>query len=225
MKTIKLYLEDAYQTECEASVLEVKKDEEGRQVVILDQTVFYAMGGGQPGDKGTISGPSGAENVVDTRYADSKKVLIHHFMESETALKAGDKVTCQIDWGYRYKNMRLHSLLHIAGMAFEEMVGPQKSIGSNISDRGRMDYEFFGQIDLNMLTREVQRLIDGDHEIKTYGEEGNEEHRIWEMDPLGTMSCGGTHPKSSSEIGKIRLKRKGLSSQGQRIYCELVEEH
>ncbi|MDF2379054.1 MAG: alanyl-tRNA editing protein [Candidatus Gracilibacteria bacterium] len=223
MKTHKLYLEDSYQKMCEAIVLEVKKDQEGRQIIILDQTLFYAMSGGQPGDKGIMTGSSGEEQVVDTRYASGEKVLIHHFMSEDTQFKIGDTVTCQINWDYRYKNMRLHSLLHLAGMAFEKMVGPQKCIGSNISDRGRMDYEFFEKIDLDILAREVQGLIDGDHEIRTYGEDGNEVRRVWEMKPLGTMPCGGTHPKSSGEIREFKLKRKGLSSQGQRIYCELID--
>ncbi len=225
MKTTKLFTEDAYQTTCTAKVVEVKTDEEGRQIVILDQTVFYALSGGQPGDTGTITGPYGAEKVIDTRYASDEKVLIYHYVESPTQLQVGDEVSCEINWERRHRLMRLHSLLHIAGMVFEEMYGKQECVGSNMNvEKGRFDYKFFDQIDIEQLTSRTQQLIDEGREITTRGEEGNEVRRIWNMEPLGDMPCGGTHPRSSSEIGKIRLKRKGLSSQGQRIYCMLEDE-
>jgi alanyl-tRNA synthetase len=223
MKTLKIFSEDAYQKECEATVLEIKKDDEGRQIVVLDQTVFYAMSGGQPGDTGTITGPEGVEQVIDTRYASDEKVLIYHYVSEDTKLKVGDKVQCQIDWERRYRLMRLHSLVHIAGLLFEKKYGKTEVFGSNISDKGRIDYKYFDPIDFEWLSVETQRYIDEGHEIKTRGEDGNEVRRIWEMADLEPMPCGGTHPKNSSEIGKIRLKRKGLGSQGQRIYCMLEE--
>ncbi len=223
MKTIKLFTQDAYQKECEATVIEVRKDDEGRQIIILDQTVFYAMSGGQPGDLGVITGPEGAEQVIDTRYAANEKVLIYHYLAEETKLKVGDKVQCQIDWDRRYRLMKLHSLVHIAGLVFEKRYGKTECVGSNISDKGRIDYKFFDSIDIEWLTNETQKMIDESHDITTRGEERNEVRRIWEMSDLEPMPCGGTHPKNSSEIGKIRLKRKGLSSQGQRIYCMLED--
>ncbi len=220
MKTQKLFTEDAYQKECDATVVDILPDEEGiKRIVVLDQTVFYALSGGQPGDTGMIN----EERVIDTRYANDEKLLIYHYLEEPTQLKNGDQVHCQINWDRRYRNMRLHSLVHIAGLLFTEKYGEQKCIGSNISDKGRIDYEFHDPIDFDWLNQETQRLIDEDHEITTSGDPDDEVLRIWEMEPLGTMPCGGTHPAKSGEIGKIRLKRKGLSSQGQRIYCMLEE--
>lgn len=224
MSTIKLFNNDPYLKNCEATILEILPDQEGiNRIIVLDQTVFYAMSGGQPGDRGAIIASGGTEEVLDTRYADPEKTIIHHFMATETRLQVGEKVNCMIDWDFRYRNMRLHSLIHIVGMAFEEMVGEQKCIGSNISDRGRIDYEYFGSIDLNMLTQEVRRLIEGRHDIHCTGDPGDEVKRIWFMEPLGEMACGGTHPKNSSEIGDMDIKVKSLGKQGQRIYCELLE--
>jgi alanyl-tRNA synthetase len=221
MKTIKIFTQDSYQKECEAIVLDLKKDEEGRQIIVLDQTVFYAMSGGQPGDIGIITGPSGEEQVIDTRYASNDKVLIYHYLAEDTKLQVGDKVHCQIDWDRRYRLMKLHSLTHIAGLLFEKKYGKHEIFGSNMSDKGRIDYKYFDPIDFEWLNQETQRVIDEAHDINTRGEEGNEVRRIWEMEDLEPMPCGGTHVKNSSEIGKIRLKRKGLGSQGQRIYCML----
>jgi len=225
MKTIKLFNEDPFQQECDATVVELLNDEEGRHIVVLDQTVFYALSGGQPGDTGIITGPAGEEKVVDTRYANDEKLLIYHYLENPSQLKEGNKVHCKIDWERRYRHMRLHSLIHITAMIFEQKYGEQKCIGSYMADKGRIDYEFFDEIDFDWLNAEVQKMIDEGHDISSYvdPEDENGVRCIWEMQPLGTMPCGGTHVKNSSEIGKIHLKRKGLSSQGQRIYCQLVE--
>ena len=176
------------------------------------------MGGGQPGDTGTIGG----EGVIDTRYGDSEKTIVHHLLQHPTNLKMGQRVQCQIDWERRYRHMRLHSLIHIVGMLFEQKYGEPKCIGSNISDKGRIDYEYFHPIDLEWLQKGTEKLISEDHEIQTYGYSDDDERRIWEMQPLGTMFCGGTHVRTSTEIGKIALKRKSLGKQGQRIYAEIV---
>lgn len=220
MPTKKLFTENAYQKECSSRVLEVRNDDAGvSRIVILDQTVFYAMSGGQPGDTGVLKGPNGEEKIVDTRYLDEEKTLIGHILEGPTHLKQGDSVQAIIDWDRRYRHMRLHSLVHIAGLLFEKQYGHQKCIGSNIADKGRIDYAFFGNVDIERLQKEAERLIAEGHEISTHGDSDDEAKRIWEMESLGTMPCGGTHVKNSREIGKIELKRKSLGKQGQRIYC------
>lgn len=216
----KIFSENAYQKECSARVVEVRNDEGGvPRIVILDQTVFYAMSGGQPGDTGVLKGSNDEEKVVDTQYMDESKTVIGHFMEAPTALKPGDTIQTVIDWDRRYRHMRLHSLVHIAGLLFEKQYGHQKCIGSNIADNGRIDYEFFEKIDIERLQKEAERLTAEGHEISTHGDSNDEAKRIWEMESLGTMPCGGTHVKNSREIGKIELKRKSLGKQGQRIYC------
>jgi Ser-tRNA(Ala) deacylase AlaX len=223
MSTKKLFSENAYQKDGEATVVTVQNDETGvPRIVILDQTVFYAMSGGQPGDTGTIKGPEGEKKVIDTRYLNEGKILVGHYLEEQSRLKPGDKVQLVIDWDRRYRHMRLHSLVHIAGLLFEQHYGHQKCIGSNIADKGRIDYEFFNPIDIEKIQKTAQQLIEEGHEIKTYGDSHDESKRIWEMQGLGTMPCGGTHVKNSREIGKISLKRKSLGKQGQRIYCEIL---
>jgi Ser-tRNA(Ala) deacylase AlaX len=232
MKTKKLYSEDAYQQECDSVVVEVMdipkefldENEDGQnRILVLDKTVFYALSGGQPGDTGQLTHNGQAEAVVDTRYKSDKKLIIYHYLESPTTLKPGDTVHCKIDWDRRYRFMRLHSFVHISSMVFDEMYGKQEFFGSNISDRGRYDAPFFDEIDIETLTLKTQKLIDEDHTITTSGDPENEVKRVWHMDPLGDMPCGGTHPRSSGEIGKIRHKRKNLSGQGQRVYCILED--
>ncbi|GEM_PF-2237971 len=223
MSTKKIFVDAAYQKDCEATVVEIRNDEAGiPRIVILDQTVFYAMSGGQPGDTGFVTGPHGEERVSDTRYVDNEKKVIGHFMDGTTKLKVGDRITGKIDWGRRYRHMQLHSLVHISALLFDQQCGLQKCIGSNIADKGRIDYEYFGEINVEALQKQAEHLIQEDHAISTHGDGDDEVKRIWEMQPLGTIPCGGTHVKSSREIGKIELKRKSLGKQGQRIYCQVL---
>jgi Ser-tRNA(Ala) deacylase AlaX len=228
MKTIKLFAEDAYQKECEATVVDIlnipqeflSDGETGEnRIIVLNQTVFYAMSGGQPGDTGSISN----ERVVDTRYRSEEKLIIYHYLSEPTSLRVGDTVTCKIDWNRRYKHMLQHSLIHMVGLVFTEMYGEHECIGSNMGEKGRIDYKFFDHIDVEAITNRVQKLIQEDHPISTTVDPADQTgvSMIWRMEPLEDMPCGGTHPKSGAELGKFRLKRKGLSSQGQRIYCML----
>jgi Ser-tRNA(Ala) deacylase AlaX len=261
MQTIKIFTQDAYLQDCTAKIVEIlnipeqflSEGETGEnRILVLNQTVFYAMSGGQPGDTGIltykkdsplfktlrsaekdgISGDVGVsateeslrvERVIDTRYKSDEKLVIYHYLEAPTHLRVGDKVTCSIDWERRYKHMLQHSLIHIVGLVFTEMYGDHKCIGSNMGEKGRIDYEFFEPIDLEAITCRVQKLIEEDHQIATIQdpEDPTGVRMIWKMDPLEDMPCGGTHPKSSAEVGTFHRKRKGLSSQGQRIYCML----
>lgn len=220
MSTHRIYWNAPYQKEFDAKVIEIKDSEFGK-VVVLDQTCFYAMSGGQTGDSGTLNG----ERVRDTRYEDNKKQVIYHYLEAEeTELKVGDEVHGEIDWDRRYKIMRLHSLVHIMGILFEKEYPGNTVIGSNVNEKkGRADWEFFEDIDIEKLQNQTQEAIDTKADVTTKGSSEDEERRIWDMAGFGTMPCGGTHVKNSSEIGKIRLKRKSLGKQGQRVYCMLED--
>jgi phenylalanyl-tRNA synthetase alpha chain len=109
METETLYLTDSYKKTCKSTVLDVFK--EGNQdVVILDKTVFYPFGGGQPSDQGIIESKS-SEFQVDQVLI--KEGRIKHLGKLNGKLKSGDKVECAIDWKRRYSNMRVHSAGHV----------------------------------------------------------------------------------------------------------------
>lgn len=100
-----LYLEDSYQRECEAVVVSVK---DGKYVV-LDQTVFYPKGGGQPGDTGKITRGNEIFQVV---YVGKFSGEISHEVD-HAGLKEGEKVHCSLDWDRRYQLMRSHTAAHV----------------------------------------------------------------------------------------------------------------
>src|SRR5947207_10662471 len=109
MATTCLFRDDAYLKECEAKVAAVT-DTGG---IVLDRTVFYAVSGGQPADRGALALPDGRRIAIDNVvYADTGKTEIAHVpTEGSTPLAAGDTVRAVIDWGPRYARMRMHTAL------------------------------------------------------------------------------------------------------------------
>ena len=133
--TERLYATDAYLATCEAVVLEVT--DEG---VVLDRTVFYPRGGGQPGDSGVLSWEGGEVTVTDTLTSRvTGKVL--HVIEGQPPA-AGTAVTATIDWDRRHMHMRTHTALHaLSGVVFTGFGA--KVTGGNMESGGigRMDFE------------------------------------------------------------------------------------
>jgi Ser-tRNA(Ala) deacylase AlaX len=212
MATTRLFWEDPYKTECEAKVLKVNDKE-----VVLDQTVFYAFSGGQASDTGSIDGIP----VIEARKAGDEIIYI---LEAPPSFKEGDKVNIKIDWETRYKLMKLHAASHIIYFLVQNKTGLKKIIGSNVTvDKGRLDYEYPESI--STILPEVQETANEqfnlDSGIKMYADADDPNKRWWECNDW-KVPCGGTHPKSTQEIGNIRLKRKNIGSGKERIEIYLA---
>jgi len=207
MMTKKLFWEDPYQKEFDAKVLEIN----GNQVV-LDQTCFYARGGGQLGDTGEINGI----RVVDTIKDEEEKIF--HVLEKEPDFKVGDTVHGRIDWERRHKIMRLHSAAHIVYHFMVTVYGEScKSLTSGIVDenKDRLDYSFEQSIDkekLNVVNQKSNEFIEMEKEIKWWTDENGRRH--WLVEGMPEMFCGGTHVKNTKEIGKILVKRGSKPGAG-----------
>lgn len=115
MTTKLLYLESLKYAPCTATVQALEQDEKGRTVVILNQTVFYPQGGGQPYDKGTITGPTGTFAVEEVRFVDD--IVRHIGQITSGTINIGDTVSCEVDLSRRTLNSRLHSAGHVIDMA------------------------------------------------------------------------------------------------------------
>lgn len=211
--TKKLFWEDPYMKECEAKVVSVNGDE-----VKLDQSNFYTFAGGQQSDSGTINGI----NVLEARK-DGEDII--YKLEKAPEFKEGDAVKVSIDWDKRYKIMKLHSAAHIAWFFFGKKTGLMKIIGSNVTvDKSRVDYDYPESISemLPEIEEQSNKFIEEGHEVKAYDDPEKEGRRIWEASEFKTF-CGGTHVKNTSEIGKIKLKRKNIGAGKERIEIMLAE--
>ncbi|MCB1379866.1 MAG: alanyl-tRNA editing protein [Alphaproteobacteria bacterium] len=223
-----LFREDAYLQDCTATVTAVNE----RGGISLDQTVFYATAGGQPGDKGQIRWDGGLADIVTTVY-DEAKTLVHVPTSGAALPPVGEKVHAVLDWNNRYRNMRAHTLMHLLCAAV-----PHPVTGGSINeDGGRIDFDIpEGQIpDKHDLAAQINGLIQEDHPVSfrwiTDEEMEQNLHLVRTMSvkpPLGTgrvrlvligqdgavdiQPCGGTHLRSTGAIGPIavaKIENKG----------------
>src|SRR5215471_5322581 len=112
MSTECLFREDAYLTSCTAAVVGLT-DQGG---IVLDRTVLYAVSGGQPADRGTLKTDSGAAiTLANAVYTDPAKTVIAHVPAEAAGPRpaVGEPVAVEIDWGLRYRRMRMHTALHL----------------------------------------------------------------------------------------------------------------
>jgi misacylated tRNA(Ala) deacylase len=131
--TEELFREDGYLQDCAATVTAV--DAAG---IRLDRTVFYPMGGGQPGDSGTLRRADGRViAIADTRKGDAPGEIVHVPAEPVADLAPGERVTAVLDWARRHRHMRMHTCLHLLCAAV-----PAGVTGGSIGDgKGRLDFD------------------------------------------------------------------------------------
>jgi misacylated tRNA(Ala) deacylase len=234
-----LYQTDSYLKDLEAVVTFVDVENHG---VVLDRTVFYPGGGGQPPDHGTLVV---GEHLVTVKRARKIGPQIVHLLETGDPLPAvGEQVTGQIDWVFRYQLMRTHTAMHIlCGVIFRDY-GASVTGGNMDPLKGRMDFEFETMhkelvqeiegainqevanarpVSVDILPRErAFRIPDLIRTKINLLPEGIEEVRVVEISGLDLQADGGTHVKNTSEVGPIRVtdyKSKGKINK--RIYVEL----
>ncbi len=211
--TKKLFYQDPYMTKCEAIVVNVIGLE-----VTLDQTCFFAFAGGQASDSGSING-------IPVKEAITSSEDIVYVLGQVPSFKEGDKVIIKIDENKRRKLMRLHSAAHIVYFLFAEKTGIKKLIGSNIEEnKARLDFQYPKPITdmLPEVEEKANQIFSQLVEIKTFPEGNDENRRFWECKEW-RCPCGGTHVKSTKEIGKVKLKRKNIGFGKERIEIMIFE--
>jgi misacylated tRNA(Ala) deacylase len=235
--TEQLCAEDAYLTSCEAVVVDVRDED-----VVLDRTVFYARGGGQPGDTGTLRWEGGLAHVNDTLKIGGDIV---HQVDGDAPL-VGHPVTAEIDWGRRHRLMRTHTALHsLSGVMFRDYGA--KVTGGNMDDTGsaRMDFELdemsqgLGKEIEAKLNEELNKnrpvhvsflprreaLADPDL-IRTKVNlipESVDPIRVIDIEGIDKQADGGTHVKSTGEVGHVavvKTESKGKAFKRMRIQLE-----
>lgn len=218
-----LFREDAYLKSIDAVVQSINE----RGGIVLDKTNFYAAAGGQPGDKGTMA-INGKPIEIATTIYDEMKNVVHVPASAGDLPELGAPVTLALDWHTRYRNMRAHTMMHLLCACV-----PFPVTGGSISDDGgRIDFDIpEGQIPgKEELAARINQLILADHKvtfrwISDVEMEANL-HLVRTMSvkpPMGTgkvrlvmigdeglvdlQPCGGTHVKSTAEIGPIRVAK------------------
>src|SRR5437868_5489102 len=155
MPTDCLFHRDAYLDHCQARV--VGANEAG---IELDRTVFYATSGGQPGDRGTMSGVAGWElPLISAFYADPAKTVVMHSAANAMRPRVGEDVTVAIDWDTRYRRMRMHTALHLLSAILPYPV-TGGAIGENES---RLDFDIpEAGLDKEVISRKLAEMVAAD---------------------------------------------------------------
>jgi len=231
---------DAYQARAEGRVTEVLA--EG---VVLDRTVFYARGGGQPGDIGILSTPHDEVKVVDTVRHQGR---ILHVVETPERLEPGMAVEGVINWDRRYRLMRTHTALHaLSGVIYRDF-GAKVTGGNMEPGVARMDFELDSMS--VELGRQVEEILNAEL-VKGYPAEvvfmAREvalsdpdlirtkvnlipeyvrEVRVIDIVGLDRQADGGTHVASTLEVGQIRVtKTESKGKANKRMRIELQEDN
>ena len=229
-----LFRENAYLRECEATVTAVRDDG-----IELDQTVFYAMGGGQPGDTGRLEWEGHSLEIVDTRYGENGGIR-HQVADGSVLPAAGTTVTATLNWDRRYRHMRMHTAMHLLGTVL-----PFGVTGGNITeDRSRLDFDMQDTVDKEAVEREVQALVDQNQTVRsrwiTEAEldaqpelvrtlsvqppRGAGTIRLLEIEGVDLQPCGGTHLATTGEVGRVRIdKVEKKGKHNRRVYLSLAD--
>jgi len=212
MKTLKLYEIDSYLTTQDCTVREMTKWQ-GKPALVLEETIFYPLGGGQLPDTGTIDGVP----VIDVQ---EEEEIIYHVFESEPSFEKGQKVRCQIDWERRFDFMQQHTGEHILSGVIENKLG-YKNVGFEINEEFmRVDYDgVFSKEQLDAFedeanqcvleNRSVVAFIPGEDIISTLDYRSKKplenDVRIVDVQGVDVCACCGTHVDSTAQVGIIKI--------------------
>lgn len=240
MNTKLLYLENFSLLECESEIIEIL-NENGRDIIVLDQTVFYPQGGGQPYDKGTIEFETSKFIVEEVRYFDG---IVKHIGKFENGtIKKDDKVKCLVDKTRRELNSKLHSAGHLVDMAAVELKLPFTPVkGYHFPDGPYVEYSgTLSEAEKENIKTSIENLcnkfIKAGNPVKPVFMNKDEMKSVCHFVPdniptnkparvimFGNfgMPCGGTHVKDISEIKQMTIRKIKIGGNTVRVAYDIA---
>ena len=219
--TEELFRNNAYIDKCSAKIKKITD-----KGIILDQTIFYPEGGGQPGDVGILKYNGQIFPVKNTVYIEKE---ITHLIENTSEFNQDQEIKCEINWARRFKIMQVHTSLHLLCSLIRAPV-----TGGQISeDKGRLDFDLETKPDKDFIFENINKLIKQNHEItissitEEYLSKNPTLVRTMAVQPpkgsgkirmiligkdIDYQPCGGTHVKNTSDISlikKVKVENKG----------------
>ncbi|MBZ9938184.1 alanyl-tRNA editing protein [Mesorhizobium sp. BR1-1-16] len=233
-ETALLFRDDPYLSTAEVAVVGLT-DEGG---ILLDRTIFYATGGGQPGDKDKLERADGTLIEIDTAiYGASKSEIVHVPVAGSVLPEIGEKLVAHVDWPTRHRYMRIHTALHLLTVAV-----PFPVSGGRIgADEGHLDFDIDGPVPAkDEIDARLAAMIAADHPVttewitddellanpglvKTMSVKppmGSGRVRLVRIGDIDLQPCGGTHVQATAEIGPVtvaKIENKGKQNRRIRI--------
>ena len=231
---------DSYARSCSTRIVLAESG-----AIRLSRTVFYPVGGGQPGDRGTIRLISGQRfEIVDTIKGAAEDDVVHVPAEGAQLPPAGVDALAEIDWVRRHRHMRIHTCLHLLTAV---MAAPVTG-GQIAEDKGRLDFDL-QDVALTLDKTEIEAKLNAliasgakvsarwitDEELAARPElvrtmlvkppSGQERVRLMEIEGVNLQPCGGTHVANIGEIGPIKvLKIENKGKRNRRVTIGFAEQ-
>ncbi len=223
MKTKPIYLDDPYKREMVAHIIDVIPEKEGVWRLILDETVFYPMGGGQPTDQGKFIFPDGLQG--DVYQVLLKEGEINHYVKTSFCPMIGIEVKGSIDWERRYKNMRVHSAGHVIDFSMHLLGYSPSPLHPIKGDHGKKPFVLYQGVIEKEIKEELQRkcdeliandirfswnfeLLENIEKEAIYLQPGlpkNKPLRALKLEGVGIVADGGTIVASTREVGNVSI--------------------
>ena len=225
-----LFRDDAYVRSCEATVTAVNE----RGGILLDRTVFYPTGGGQPGDSGVLRLADGGTLTIATAVkGEGPDDVVHVPADGQDLPAPGTSVTAEIDWERRHRHMRIHTCLHLLSAILPYPV----TGGSIAADKGRLDFDMPEmEMTKEEITERLNDLVKSGHSVtpswisdedlaaqpelvKTMSVKpptGHGQVRLINVADCDRQPCGGTHVGNTAEIGSVmvsKIEKKGRQNR------------
>ncbi|MDN0081511.1 alanyl-tRNA editing protein [Crenobacter sp. SG2305] len=232
------FYQNAYLTQLDTRVL--RHDEAG---LVLEDTIFYPLGGGQPGDTGTVSDAAGTVfEITDTRRDRMSREIVHLSAPDAPRFAPGTPVTLTLDWTRRYRHMRLHTALHLLSCVIRAGV-----TGGNLTaESARLDFDLGDEwvLDRDQIEQALNRLIIDDYPVSVEMTSGTvlaaqpeliktmsvqppldlPEIRLIRIEGTDLQPCGGTHVAHTGEIGRVVVKKiENKGSRNKRVVIALAD--
>ena len=225
-----LFNEDSYLKEAEAKLISVKDN-----IIKLNRTIFYPEGGGQPGDNGELVLKDRVLNVIDTKKGEQENDILHYVEGNIDESIINQEVSLKIDWDRRYKLMRMHSSCHVLVSLVPALI-----TGASVGiEKSRIDFD----VDPSTLNKEemnqrIKEIVSEDHPIFINQISGDNYEEYKHLSKGAAVSppiinnkiqivqigednniidkefCGGTHCKSTKEIGPLEIGK--IENKGKR---------
>lgn len=208
----KVFWDDPYQTKLVTTVSSVNQNR-----ISFDETIAFSFSGGQESDKAYINGFSVLNSEIQGN-------LIYYTLPDDHGLSPGDKVCMEIDWHRRHKIMRLHFAAELILELVTRKLNIEK-IGAHIAEtKARIDFFYDQNISSSFenLLNEYNQIIASNKPITTGFSDIEKQRRYWEIEGFSKVPCGGTHVKSTAEVGYVTLKRVNIGGGKERIEIRLV---
>lgn len=219
--TLKLFYTDPYLREASAKIMDIEV-KENKARVLLDRTIFYPEGGGQPNDRGVIKGDGFR---IEVEKVEGKNEIWHEGTLKGRIPEKGEEVKLELDWEWRYENMRQHTGQHILSAILKRMYNSDTTgfqifpeynkIEINFDEELTWEHILAAELEANEVVWanipvEVEEYEELPEEVrsalrKSLPEDISGKIRVVKIGDVDLIPCGGTHVKNTGEVGFIKV--------------------